>query len=291
MVTTVDSHHHFWDTTNGRFEYPWMTGAAASLAGKRGPDELRPLLSVAGVERSVLVQTISSVEETELFLEIADATDFVAAVVGWVDLTDPAVDTMIDRLRARPDGRWLKAIRHQVHDEADAQWLLRPDVQRGIRAVGEAGLVYDLLVRPRELPATLELVAGLPDVRFVVDHIAKPPIAAGELEPWSERMRQLADQRAVSVKLSGMVTEADWESWSVDDLRPYIERLLEWFGPGRLMFGSDWPVCQLAAGYEQVHAALTELLADLTERERAQVFGGTATTVYRLDEEVRPAAQ
>ncbi len=291
MVTTVDSHHHFWDTTSGPFEYPWMTGAAAGLAGRSGPDELRPLLAAAGIDRSVLVQTISSVEETELFLRIADTTDFVAGVVGWVDLTDPAVEAVIDRLRARPDGRWLKAIRHQVHDEADPEWLLRPDVGRGIRAVGQAGLVYDLLVRPRELPATLELVADLPEVRFVVDHIAKPPIAAGELEPWSELMRRLAGHEGVSVKLSGMVTEADWAAWTIDDLRPYAERLLEWYGPGRLMFGSDWPVCTLAAGYERVHAAATELLADLSEHERAQVLGGTAVTVYALDDGAEPAAQ
>ena len=192
MATTVDSHHHFWDTRSGRFEYPWMTGAAATLDGAYGPDELRPLLARAGIERSVLVQTISSVEETELFLTIADRIDFVAGVVGWVDLTSPSVGEMIDRLRDRPDGRWLKGIRHQVHDEDDPDWLLRPDVQRGLRAVGDAGLVYDLLIRPRELPATLALVAGLPGIRFVVDHIAKPPIADSELDPWAGHMRRLA---------------------------------------------------------------------------------------------------
>lgn len=285
MVGTVDSHHHFWDTRSGRFDYPWMTGAAAALAGVYGPDELRPHVDAAGIERTVLVQTISSVEETELFLSTAEGTDYVAGVVGWVDLTDPAVGETIDRLKARPDGRWLKAIRHQVHDEPDPEWLLRADVMRGIRTVGGAGLVYDLLVRPRELPATLRLVAELPDVRFVIDHIAKPPIATGELEPWAGYMRQLAETGQVSVKLSGMVTEADWQTWRVDDLRPYVERLLEWFGPERLLFGSDWPVCTLAASYEQVHTALTELTTALSPDERGLVFGGTATSVYRLEAE------
>ena len=226
MVVTVDAHHHFWDTTKGRFEYPWMTGDAAGLRGTYGPAELRPLLSQAGVDRTVLVQTISSVEETEVFLATAAQTDFVAGVVGWVDLTDPAVGETISRLRSRPDGHWLKGIRHQVHDEADPEWLLRADVQRGIRAVGDAGLVYDLLVRPRELPATLHLARDLPEVRFVVDHIAKPPISAHGLEPWAELMRQLADLPHVSVKLSGMVTEADWVRWTIADLAPYAERLL-----------------------------------------------------------------
>lgn len=283
MVVAVDAHHHFWDTTSGRFTYPWMTGAAAALSGTYGPAQLAPLLAEAGIDRTVLVQTISSVEETEAFLAIADETGFVGGVVGWVDLADPAVEDTIARLRSRPDGRWLKGVRHQVHDETDPRWLLRPGVRRGVRAVGAAGLVYDLLVRPRELPATLELVRDTPGTRFVVDHIAKPPIAAGEREPWATLMRQLADQEHVLVKVSGMVTEADWQTWTVDDLRPYVDQLLDWFGPQRLMFGSDWPVCTLAASYADVRAAATELMAGLSDDERAAVFGGAAVAAYRLD--------
>lgn len=283
MDVAVDAHHHFWDTAGGRFTYPWMTGAAVRLRGTYGPAELGPLLIEAGIDQTVLVQTISSVEETETFLAIADETAFVGGVVGWVDLTDPAVGEVISRLRDRPDGRWLKGIRHQVHDEADAAWLLRPDVRRGIRALGEAGLVYDLLVRPRELPAALQLVRDLPGIRFVVDHVAKPPIAAGGLEPWATLMRQLADHPDVSVKVSGMVTEADWETWTPDDFAPYVELLLAWFGPRRLMFGSDWPVCTLAASYIDVHAAASGLVAGLSDDERAWVFGLTAAGVYDLD--------
>jgi L-fuconolactonase len=260
-----------------------MTGAAAGLAGTYGPDELRPYLHEAGIDRSVLVQTISSVEETELFLAVADETETVSGVVGWVDLTDAAVGETLERFAAGAAGRWLKGIRHQVHDEDDPDWLLRPDVEHGIRAVGDAGLAYDLLVRPRELPATLQLVAKLTDTRFVVDHIAKPAIAAGELEPWADYMRQLAEHPHVSVKISGMVTEADWGTWSVDDLRPYVDRLLDWFEPSRLMFGSDWPVCTLAATYGEVHAAARDLLAGLSSTEQAAVFGRTAMGVYALD--------
>lgn len=283
MVVAVDAHHHFWDTTSGRFTYPWMTGAAAALRGTYGPAQLAPLLAEASIDRTVLVQTISSVEETEAFLAIADETGSVGGVVGWVDLCDPAVEDTIAQLRSRPDGHWLKGVRHQVHDETDPRWLLRPDVRRGVRAVGEAGLVYDLLVRPRELPATLELVRDIHGTRFVVDHIAKPPIAAGEREPWATLMRQLADQEHVLVKVSGMVTEADWQTWTVDDLRPYVDQLLDWFGPQRLMFGSDWPVCTLAASYADVRAAATQLMAGLSDDERAAVFGGAAVATYRLD--------
>ena len=162
MALTVDAHHHFWDTTSGRFDYYWMGDDLAAIKGVRGPDQLRPLLAEHGIDRTVVVQTIPSVEETEVFLATAAATDFVAGVVGWVDLTDPAVAETIARLRARPDGRWLVAIRHQVHDEQDPEWLLRPDVKRGLKAVEEAGLAYDILVRSRELPAALQTVRRVP---------------------------------------------------------------------------------------------------------------------------------
>ena len=176
MAVTVDSHHHFWDTTKGVFDYYWMTDDLAVIKGVRAPEHLRPWLQMKGIDRTVVVQTIPSVPETELFLETAAATDFVAGIVGWVDLTDPAVGDTLARLQARADGRYLVGIRHQVHDEADAEWLLRPEVQRGVAAVGEAGLTYDVLVRSRELPSGLATVQAHPGMRFVVDHIAKPNI-------------------------------------------------------------------------------------------------------------------
>jgi L-fuconolactonase len=284
MVLTVDSHQHFWDTTSGRFDYYWMSAEFDAIKGLRGPEQLRPLIAAAGIERTVSVQAIGSLEETIFLLETAQATDFVAGVVGWVDLTDPAVGETIAALRSRPDGRWLRSIRHQVHDEEDADWLLRPDVRVGLKAVEEAGLAYDILVRSRELPAALATVRDFPNSRFVVDHIAKPNIKAGEVEPWVSRMRPLADHPNVVVKVSGMITEADWVTWRPDDLRPYVQRLLEWFGPRRLMFGSDWPVCTVAGSYAQVHEAATVALGDLSDDDRSWVFGRTATVAYQLDE-------
>jgi L-fuconolactonase len=283
MTLTVDSHHHFWDTTSDRFDYYWMSDEFAAIKGVRGPDQLRPLIAGHGIDRTVVVQTIPSLEETEVFLSTAEVTDFVAGVVGWVDLTDPAVGDTIAALQARPDGRWLKSIRHQVHDEEDPEWLLRPDVQPGLKAVEEAGLAYDVLVRSRELPSALQTVEAYPHSRFVIDHIAKPDIKAGEVEPWASRMRPLADHPNVTVKISGMITEADWAAWTPADLEPYVQRLLEWFGPERLMFGSDWPVCTVAGQYGQVYEAAVQALGTISEEERSWIFGRTATHAYRLD--------
>ena len=276
----VDAHHHFWDP--GRADYPWMTEGLAAIRRPFGPDDLRPLIDRAGIDRTVLVQTRSSVEETREFLATAAETEFVAGVVGWVDLTRSEVVDELAELRAGPGGDRLVGIRHQVHDEVDADWLCRPDVRRGIEAVGRAGLAYDLLVRTRELPAAVDTVRALPDVPFVVDHIAKPPITTGELEPWAERLAAIAACPNVCCKLSGMLTEADWERWTIDDLRPYVDVVLEAFGPGRLMFGSDWPVSLLAADYQRVVDATRELLGELTPDEQADVFGRNATRFYAL---------
>ena len=278
----VDAHHHFWDPA--RFDYPWLAGAELAPIRRRfGPEDLRPLLGEAGVDRTVLVQTISDLAETREFLATAERTEFVAGVVGWADLTDPRLPDVLRELRRGPGGSRLVGVRHQVHDEADPGWLLQPDVQGGISAVGEAGLVYDLLVRARELPAAVETARGHPGVSFVLDHLAKPRIAGGDFDrAWSEALAPLAELPNVDCKLSGMVTEADWASWKAEDLQPYLERVLELFGPERCLFGSDWPVCLLAAGYGQVLEALRASLAGLGETARAGVLGGNASRLYRL---------
>jgi len=242
----IDAHVHLWDGPLG-----WMTAEMAVLARPYGLDELRPGLAAHGVDAVVLVQTRSSVEETRRFLALADADDLVAGVVGWVDLTAPDVATV------------LAGIRHQVHDEPDPAWLLRDDVLHGLAAVRDAGLVYDLLVRPRELPAALEVARRIPELRLVIDHAAKPPIAGGELEPWRTLMAPFADLEQVSCKVSGLVTEADWERWQADDLVPYVSHLVEWFGTERLLFGSDWPVCLLVASYDEVVEAYAHAVGDL----------------------------
>jgi L-fuconolactonase len=277
----VDAHHHFWDPS--RADYPWMTDELAAIRRPFGPDDLAPVLRATGVDRTVLVQTRVSVEETLEFLGTAAATPFVAGVVGWVDLTASGVADAIAKLRAAPGGEHLVAIRHQVHDEPDPEWLRREDVRRGIAAVGEARLAYDLLLRPRELPAALAVTQELTDVRFVIDHIAKPPIASRELQPWADLMRPFGELAHVWCKVSGMVTEADWVSWQPDDLRPYVQHVLDVFGPDRLLFGSDWPVCLVAGSYQQVFDAARAALGDLTTDEVAAIFGGNAAEVYRLN--------
>jgi L-fuconolactonase len=264
----IDAHVHFWD---GRLD--WMTDEMAVLERPYGPEELRPSLAAHGVDGVVLVQTHASLDETKRFLALAGANNLVAGVVGWVDLTAPDVAALLAELGESPH---LVGVRHQVHDEPDPAWLLRDDVQRGVAAVEAAGLAYDLLVRPRELPAALEVARRFPELRLVIDHAAKPPVASGELEPWRALMAPFAGLEHVSCKVSGLVTEADWGRWELDDLVPYVSRLVEWFGTERLLFGSDWPVCLLAASYDEVVAACEHVLGDLAP------LGRTAAQVYRL---------
>jgi L-fuconolactonase len=280
----VDAHHHFWDPA--KYHYPWMEGSELDRIRRAfGPADLEGELEKAGIDGSVLVQTVSDESETREFLRIAQATDFVLGVVGWTDLTSPDVGERLDALKGSTGGRWLVGIRHQVHDEVDAEWLCREDVRRGLRAVQTRGLTYDLLVRARELPAAIETVSAMPDLRFVVDHIAKPTISAGSDPLWDIGMVRLSALPHVSLKLSGMVTEADWAHWAVADLRPFAEKVREWFGIERLMFGSDWPVCLLAVDeYSEVLDAAQEALGELSFDEDQAVFGANAQAFYGLSE-------
>jgi L-fucono-1,5-lactonase len=278
----IDAHHHLWDPA--RRSYPWMEDPALGPIRRRyGLDELRALTAAAGIERTVLVQTVGDVAETEEFLLTAAASEgLIAGVVGWVDLTAGSVDDALAALSDGPAGARLVGVRHQVQDEATPDWLARADVARGIDAVGRAGLVYDLLVRADGVPACIAAADAHPAVQFVLDHAGKPPIATGELDGWRRDIAALARRPNVTVKLSGLVTEAAWQSWSAADLRPVVEHLLVCFGPTRMMFGSDWPVCELAASYGEVFSVAGELLAGLDPAERADVFGGTASRVYGL---------
>lgn len=273
----IDAHIHFWDWQLER--YDWITDEMEAIRRPFSPAHLAPCLAASGVESAVLVQTCSSLEETRRFLALADVTAFVGGVVGWVDLTDPRAADAVAALRDGPGGRFLVGIRHQVHDEPDPAWLLRGDVRRGLAAVAAAGLAYDLLVRSRELPAALELARELPDLRLVIDHLAKPPLAGREIEPWAALMAPFADLEQVSCKVSGLVTEADWRCWSADEFVPYVDRIAGWFGEDRLLFGSDWPVCTLAARYDEVVRAYAEVLRGLS---RDKVFRANAVAVYRL---------
>ena len=274
----IDAHHHLWDPS--RRSYPWMTGAA--LDPIRRPytvDDLRSVTKAAGVHATVLVQTVSSSEETEEFLATARDEPVIAGVVGWVDLTAPDVAAQLASLG---ESGPLVGIRHQVEGEPDDEWLLRPDVLRGLAAISDAGLVYDLLVTPAQLPAAASAAAQLPELSFVLDHAAKPQIAAGAWEPWAGAVAALAERENVHCKLSGLVTEADWAAWQVGHLQRYVSHVLDAFGPERLLFGSDWPVCELAASYEVVVDTAVELTGSLSDSERLAVFEHNARRVYSL---------
>ncbi len=259
-----------------------MTGDLAAIRRRFGPEDLWPLLTERGIDRTVLVQTRSSLDETREFLAVAAATDFVGGVVGWADLRGSDMAHTLRDLRAAPGGKKLVGIRHQVHDEPDPNWLLRDDVRRGLRAVDEAGLAFDLLVRIRELGPALRTVRDFPHLRFVIDHIAKPPIRTGGYHAWAEAMAPFSEQGHVFCKLSGMVTEADWSAWRPDDLVPYVRRVVGWFGEERLMFGSDWPVCLVAGTYPQVLDALLYALGEISHDARTKILGANAISFYRL---------
>jgi L-fuconolactonase len=250
----VDAHQHFWDPA--RAAYPWMTDEVAPLRRRYGPEDLEPLLRAHGVTGTIVVQARHSLDETRELLALARETPFVLGVVGWLDLTGD-VAAQLRGLHGP-----LVGVRHQVHDEPDAGWLLRDDVQRGIAAVGEAGLVFDLLVRARELPAAVETVSRHSEVRFVLDHVAKRPRDDGA---WVEGTAALAERPNVACKLSGLFTEIDPPGT--------VERALRWFGAERCMFGSDWPVCLLAAGYGDTLAVVGD---------DPEVLAGTAIRTYRL---------
>lgn len=276
----IDSHQHFWDPQ--RFDYPWMTEEVEAIRRAFGPRDLEPSLSETGVSHTVLVQAKSSVDETGYLLRIAKSTRFVAGVVGWVDLTDPGAGDTIAGLRGEPGGEYLVGIRHQVHDEQDRDWLLRDNVQRGLRELAAGGLTYDFLVRTRELSSAVQTARMHPDIRFVIDHVAKPPIRTGSIDDWARAMEPFSELGNVYCKLSGMVTEADWDGWTSDQLAPYVQRVLAWFGADRLLFGSDWPVCLLAARYEEVLHALDHALGDISEKARSKIYGANAVSFYGL---------
>jgi L-fuconolactonase len=283
----IDAHHHLWDPAEA--DYSWMTEDLAPIIRRYGAEDLAPLLPIAGVDGTIAVQARHHLAESRALLATAGVTPFIVGVVGWVDLTADDVAGTIAALREGPGGDRLVGIRHQVHDEPDPGWLGRPDVRRGLAAVEAADLTYDLLIRIREVPAALSVVDDLPHLRFAVDHLAKPPLRGGAVEPWAAGLRALSAHPNVACKLSGLVTEADWATWSVGELAPFVDVALEAFGADRLVFGSDWPVCLLAASYQEVVTAARDLTAGISRSEQAAVFGGTARTVYRLPGPVTPA--
>lgn len=274
----IDAHHHLWNPD--RVAYPWMTGALARLHRRYDMRDYDEASAGCDVRATVAVQAAPSHAETVDLLRAAAQHPRLCGVVGWVDLERSDVGRTLADLMEQAEGR-LVGLRHQAHDEADAMWLARPAVKRGVAAVGEACLAFDLLVRPRELPAAVELVQSLPGTRFVLDHLGKPPLD-GEMKPWETGVRTLAECANVAVKLSGLATEADWDRWREQDLLSPMRRALDWFGASRTMFGSDWPVCTLAADFADVVALARHAALDLSAADRAAVFEGTAAAWYRL---------
>ena len=277
----IDSHQHFWQV--GRFDYPWMTPEVDPLCRDYLPPMLAPILNRNGVDKTILVQASNSVEETRWLLELAAENSFIAGVVGWVDLQSNDIARQLDEFTAHPK---FKGVRHLVESEAADDWLTQPSVIRGMRELWSRGLTYDLLVHTRHLQHAKKAVTQCSDLRFVIDHMAKPPIARGEIDEWARGLKQLAAHANISCKLSGLVTESNWTSWRPEDLKPYVETALECFGPQRMMFGSDWPVCLLAATYERVLEVFQTLLADLSASDRDSIFSRNASGFYRIEDEM-----
>ncbi len=273
----IDAHQHFWHYTPQT--YPWITEDLALLKRDYLPADLQPLLQASGLGGCVAVQASQTVAETEFLLKLAEAHDFIKGVVGWIDLQDYNIKHTLQKWAERPK---LCGFRHIVHDEPDDAFLLRPEFIRGVKALQTFDLTYDILIFEKHLPAALSFVSYLPDSKLVVDHLAKPKIAKHELSPWQENIRSLAQYPNVYCKISGMVTEADWQHWKEEDFIPYLDTVVEAFGADRLMIGSDWPVCRLAGEYETVMGLAMNYFKSFSAAEQEKVFGGNAIRFYNL---------
>ena len=274
---TIDAHHHLWRYAAA--EYGWIDDEMQLLRRDFLLPDLKAAMATANIGGTIAVQARQTLEETHWLLDLADATDAIRGVVGWAPIAGEDFPGCMEAFDGREK---LKGLRHVIQGEKDEHYILREDFNAGIRTMAGSGLVYEILIYERHLADTIYFVDEHPEQPFVLDHVAKPLIAAGILEPWAERMRELGRRANVCCKLSGMVTEAKWNAWSLETLRPYLDVAVEAFGPARLMAGSDWPVCLVASGYAQWFEVLRDYFAGFSETERARVFGGTAVEVYGL---------
>lgn len=272
----IDTHQHFW-----KYDpkiHPWIQ-PRSEVARDFTPEDLRPVLAKAGVAATLVVESWSSTQETDRLLRIAKDHSWVVGVVGWLPLVEATISELVARYAANPK---MRGVRHAVVAEPDPKFLQRPDFNRGVRALTGAGLSYDLLVVPRNLPAALPFVDAHPNQRFVLDHLAKPLVRDGQLEPWRKHFTELAKRPNVYCKLSGLVNEANHTSWTPKQLQPYLEVALEAFTPHRLMFGSDWPMCLMASSYQRWTETLANALRALSASERSRIWAGTAREAYQL---------
>jgi L-fuconolactonase len=273
----IDAHQHFWKYSAAA--YDWIGGDMAVLKRDFLPDHLQPLLASNGFDGSIAVQACQTIEETQWLISLAEKSDFIRGVVGWVDLRSADLTAELDALANHPR---LVGVRHVVQAEPDDEFMLRDDFRRGIAHLAGFGLTYDLLLYPRHLPVAVKLVRDFPDQPFVLDHIAKPGIADGLMEPWTRGILELAKHENVCCKLSGMVTEANWKHWKPDDFRPYLDVVFGAFGADRLMIGSDWPVCTLSATYTETIAIVDDYIRQFTRGEQEQILGGNCASFYGL---------
>ncbi|HLJ78624.1 MAG TPA: amidohydrolase family protein [Acidobacteriaceae bacterium] len=278
----IDAHHHFWRYTTE--EYGWIDEAMASIRRDFLPGDLQAEIRSAGIDAVVSVQARQSIEETEFLLEHAAANPWIAGVVGWLPLVDPAIGKLLEEYAARPG---LKGLRHVLQAEPVA-YMERRDFNAGLARLREHNLTYDILIFHDQLPGAIALVDRHPNQVFVLDHIAKPAIRSGAVEPWATHMRELARRPNVACKLSGVVTEADYKSWTYEQIRPYLEIALEAFTPARTMFGSDWPVCRVATTYAGWVETVERLAAPLSADERDALFRRNAARAYNLEPKERP---
>jgi L-fucono-1,5-lactonase len=273
----IDAHQHFWRFDPARDR--WITDNMAKLRRDFLPPDIAPLLAANGIDGVIAVQADQSAAETTFLLDLAARYPIVRGVVGWVDLQAADLADQLARWRAFPR---LVGFRHIAQAEPD-DFLARPEMAAAVRSFASPGFSYDILVYPRQLAAAETLVARCPEVRFVLDHCGKPPIATGSVAEWQADLARLARHDQVWCKLSGLVTEASWSSWSAADLLPYLDAALALFGPARLLFGSDWPVCLVAAEYSRLTEMIADWVAQFTVAEQAQIWGGNAVTAYRLE--------
>ena len=273
----IDTHQHFWEYRPA--DYPWIGPGMETLARDRLPADLKPLIDRVGIGGTVAVQARQCVEETGRLLRLAEEHPFIAGVVGWVDLRSADVERQLERFASHPK---LVGVRHAVQDEPDERFVLGEAFLRGVGKLAKYGLAYDLLIFPHQLPASIELVSQFPQQTFVLDHIAKPHIRVGSLTPWDKDVARLAVFENVFCKLSGMVTEADWRRWKPQDFTPFMDVVLEAFGPARLMLGSDWPVCTLAGDYESVICLATDYIGRLSKEEQRAVWEDNPAKVCGL---------
>jgi L-fuconolactonase len=273
----IDTHQHFW-SYNDR-DYVWMSGAMGKLRKDHLPKDLLPLIRAAGIDATIAVQARQCFEESTWLLELADAYPFIHGVVGWTDLCSEAVVDQLEQLAKHPK---LRGVRHVLHDEPDDEFMLRKTFLNGLRQLKRFGLTYDLLLFPRHLPIACNLVKMFPHQLFVLDHIAKPPVRVGKMEPWATGFNRLAEFPNVYCKISGLVTEGDWNFWRAQDFEPYLDVVLNTFGPQRLMIGSDWPVCTLAADYGSVIDLEVDYIAKLSVDEQRAILQENPTKFYSL---------